>query len=102
MNPFEEIALEEASSAEGTRRGDRKVIGFPLAMRSARNAAHRDGHWCRIEASSWKPPKNFSFWRWPTLLKALVDKGQPPSPDPRQQAIDDDANQTGQMLAALC
>ena len=36
------------------------------------------------------------------LLKALVDKEQPQLIFLGKQAIDDDANQTGQMLAALC
>ncbi len=35
------------------------------------------------------------------LLKALVDKEQPQLVILGKQAIDDDANQTGQMLAAL-
>jgi electron transfer flavoprotein beta subunit len=35
------------------------------------------------------------------LLKALVDKEQPSMVILGKQAIDDDANQTGQMLAAL-
>ncbi|KJA08823.1 electron transporter RnfB, partial [Acidovorax temperans] len=35
------------------------------------------------------------------LLKALVDKEQPQLIILGKQAIDDDANQTGQMLAAL-
>src|ERR1700744_2760850 len=35
------------------------------------------------------------------LLKALVDKEQPQLGMPGKQAIDDDANQVGQMLAAL-
>jgi electron transfer flavoprotein beta subunit len=36
------------------------------------------------------------------LLKALVDKEQPGLIILGKQAIDDDCNQTGQMLAALC
>jgi electron transfer flavoprotein beta subunit len=36
------------------------------------------------------------------LLKALVDKEQPGLVLVGKQAIDDDCNQTGQMLAALC
>src|SRR5450432_1666844 len=36
------------------------------------------------------------------LLKALVDKEQPQLVILGKQAIDDDCNQTGQMLAALC
>jgi electron transfer flavoprotein beta subunit len=35
------------------------------------------------------------------LLKALLDKEQPQLVICGKQAIDDDANQTGQMLAAL-
>ena len=35
------------------------------------------------------------------LLKALVDKEQPQLVILGKQAIDDDCNQTGQMLAAL-
>jgi electron transfer flavoprotein beta subunit len=35
------------------------------------------------------------------ILKAIVDKEQPQLVIPGKQAIDDDSNQTGQMLAAL-
>jgi electron transfer flavoprotein beta subunit len=36
------------------------------------------------------------------LLKAVIDKEQPALTILGKQAIDDDCNQTGQMLAALC
>ncbi len=45
--------------------------------------------------------RNCSRWRSPRLLKALVDKEQPQLVILGKQAIDDDSNQTGQMLAAL-
>ena len=62
------------------------------------NPAHRHGHRCR--------PRHPGRDRCRTaalavakLLKALVDKEQPGLVILGKQAIDDDANQTGQMLA---
>jgi electron transfer flavoprotein beta subunit len=55
----------------------------------------------RIAASWSRPPKNSSPLAVAKLLKALVDKEQPALIILGKQAIDDDANQTGQMLAAL-
>ena len=53
-------------------------------------------------ARSWSGPtmSSCSRWRW-LLLKALVDKEKPGLVILGKQAIDDDCNQTGQMLAAL-
>ena len=42
-----------------------------------------------------------SRWRSPRFLKAVVDAEQPGLVILGKQAIDDDSNQTGQMLAAL-
>jgi electron transfer flavoprotein beta subunit len=42
-----------------------------------------------------------SRWPWPELLKAVCDRERPALVICGKQAIDDDANQTGQMLAAL-
>jgi electron transfer flavoprotein beta subunit len=44
---------------------------------------------------------SWSRWRVAKLLKALADKEQPQLIILGKQAIDDDSNQTGQMLAAL-
>jgi hypothetical protein len=48
MNPFDEIAVEEAVQAEGKRRGQRKSWSCPAALHALPgNAAHSHGHWCR-------------------------------------------------------
>jgi electron transfer flavoprotein beta subunit len=53
-------------------------------------------------ARSWSARMpNFSRWLSRKLLKALIDKEQPGLVILGKQAIDDDCNQTGQMLAAL-
>jgi hypothetical protein len=53
-------------------------------------------------APSWsKPTEELQPLAVAKLLKALVDKEQPGLVILGKQAIDDDCNQTGQMLAAL-
>ncbi|SAL81128.1 electron transfer flavoprotein subunit beta [Caballeronia choica] len=42
-----------------------------------------------------------SRWPWRSCSKAVIDKEQPQLVILGKQAIDDDSNQTGQMLAAL-
>ncbi len=102
MNPFDEIAVEEAVRLKGEGRRDRnhrrllrrrcQVPGNPAAPRwpSAPTAG------ILVETAEELQPLAVA-----KLLKALVEKEQPQLVILGKQAIDDDANQTGQMLAAL-
>jgi len=104
MNPFDEIAVEEAVRLKEAGKASEVVAvsaGVPQCQETLRSAMAigadrgilvdcgelRDGELQPLAVAK--------------LLKALVDKEQPRLVILGKQAIDDDANQTGQMLAAL-
>src|SRR6201993_2466022 len=100
MNPFDEIAVEaavrvkEAGSATeiiaesvGVQ-GGRETLRPALAIGADRAIL--------VETNEELQPLAVA-----KLLKAIVDKEQPQLIILGKQAIDDDANQTGQMLASL-
>ncbi|VTU29769.1 Electron transfer flavoprotein small subunit [Variovorax sp. SRS16] len=100
MNPFDEIAVEEA-----VRLKEKGVVTEVIAvscgdakcqetLRTAMAIGADRG--ILVETSEELQPLAVA-----KLLKALVDKEQPGLIILGKQAIDDDANQTGQMLAAL-
>jgi len=100
MNPFDEIAVEEAVRLKekgvateiiAVSCGDAKcqeTLRTAMAIGADRGIL--------VETTEELQPLAVA-----KLLKALVDKEQPGLVILGKQAIDDDANQTGQMLAAL-
>ncbi|MEJ8822128.1 electron transfer flavoprotein subunit beta/FixA family protein [Variovorax humicola] len=100
MNPFDEIAVEEAvrlkekgivTEVVAVSCGDAKcqeTLRTAMAIGADRGIL--------VETAEELQPLAVA-----KLLKALVDKEQPSLVILGKQAIDDDANQTGQMLAAL-
>ena len=100
MNPFDEIAVEEAvrlkeagkiNEVVAVSLGEKKcedTLRTALAM-GADRAIH-------VETDTLLDPLAVA-----KLLKKIVDKEQPSLVLLGKQAIDDDANQTAQMLAAL-
>ncbi|AVO48195.1 electron transporter RnfB [Melaminivora suipulveris] len=102
MNPFDEIAVEEA-----VRLKEKGVVteviavscGAPQAQETLRTAmAIGADRAILVETPADVELQPLAVAK---LLKALVDKEQPQLIILGKQAIDDDANQTGQMLAAL-
>ena len=100
MNPFDEIAIEEA-----VRLKEKGVVteiiavscGVAQCAETLRTAmAIGADRAILIETTAELQPLAVA-----KLLKALVDKEQPGLIILGKQAIDDDCNQTGQMLAAL-
>ena len=100
MNPFDEIAVEEA-----VRLREKGVVtevivvscGVTQCQETLRTAmAIGADRAILVECSEELQPLAVA-----KLLKALVDKEQPGLIILGKQAIDDDCNQTGQMLAAL-
>ena len=100
MNPFDEIAVEEA-----VRLKEKGVVTEVIAvscgdakcqetLRTAMAIGADRG--ILVETTEELQPLAVA-----KLLKALVDKDKPQLVILGKQAIDDDANQTGQMLAAL-
>ncbi|MDC8770706.1 electron transfer flavoprotein subunit beta/FixA family protein [Roseateles albus] len=100
MNPFDEIAIEEA-----VRLKEKGIVteviavscGVTQCQETLRTAmAIGADRAILIETDAELQPLAVA-----KLLKALVDKEQPGLVILGKQAIDDDCNQTGQMLAAL-
>ncbi len=100
MNPFDEIAVEEA-----VRLKEKGVVteivavscGVTQCQETLRTAmAIGADRGILVECADELQPLGVA-----KLLKALVDKEQPGLVIAGKQAIDDDCNQTGQMLAAL-
>ena len=101
MNPFDEIAVEEAVRLR-ERGVATEVIavscGVTQCQETLRTAmAIGADRAILVETTEELQPLTVA-----KLLKALVDKEQPGLIILGKQAIDDDCSQTGQMLAALC
>ncbi|MCX5618595.1 electron transfer flavoprotein subunit beta/FixA family protein [Bombella sp. TMW 2.2543] len=99
MNPFDEIALEEALRLREKGQADEVVavsIGPQVAQDVLRTAmAMGADRAILIQTDAEIEPRVVS-----SLLKAVVEKEQPGLVSMGKQAIDDDMNATGQMLAA--
>ena len=100
MNPFDEIAIEEAMRLKEAGIATEVVAvsaGLANCQETLRTAmALGADRAILIETAEELQPLAVA-----KLLKALVDKEQPQLVILGKQAIDDDCNQTGQMLAAL-
>ena len=100
MNPFDEIAVEEALRLREAGKATEVVcvsIGPQQAAETIR-AGLAMGADRGILVKIDTPPEPLAVAK---LLKAVVDREQPGLVILGKQAIDDDSNQTGQMLAAL-
>ncbi len=100
MNPFDEIAVEEAVRMKEAGAVEEVVavsLGVQQAQETIRTAlamgADRGIH---VVTDATLEPLAVA-----KMLKAIVEKESPDLVILGKQAIDDDANQTGQMLAAL-
>jgi electron transfer flavoprotein beta subunit len=102
MNPFDEIAIEEAVrlKEKGVATEIVAVSCGPTACQETLRTALAIGadRAILVEVGADVELQPLAVAK---LLKALVDKEQPQLVILGKQAIDDDANQTGQMLAAL-
>ena len=99
MNPFDEIAVEEAIRLK--EKGVTEIvvvsIGEPKAQETLRTALAMGADRAILITSDEKvEPLGVA-----KLLKAVVDEEKPDLVILGKQAIDDDNNQTGQMLAGL-
>ena len=100
MNPFDEIAVEEAVRLREKGFATEVIVvscGVTQCQETLRTAmAIGADRAILVESADELQPLAVA-----KLLKALVDKEQPGLIILGKQAIDDDCNQTGQMLAAL-
>jgi electron transfer flavoprotein beta subunit len=100
MNPFDEIAVEEAMRLKEAGKATEVIAvscGVTQCQETLRTAmAIGADRAILVETDTELQPLAVA-----KLLKALADKEQPQLIILGKQAIDDDCNQTGQMLAAL-
>jgi electron transfer flavoprotein beta subunit len=100
MNPFDEIAVEEAVRLKEKGIATEVVVVScgPVATQETLRTALALGadRAILVETAEELQPLGVA-----KLLRAVVDKEQPRLAILGKQAIDDDSNQTGQMLAAL-
>jgi electron transfer flavoprotein beta subunit len=100
MNPFDEIAVEEAVRLKEAGAASEVVVisvGVAQAQETLRAAlAIGADRAILVESNENVEPLGVA-----KILKALFDREQPQLVMLGKQAIDDDSNQTGQMLAAL-
>jgi electron transfer flavoprotein beta subunit len=100
MNPFDEISVEEAVRLKDAGLVSEVVVvscGVQACQETLRTAlATGADRGILVETHAELQPLAVA-----KLLKALVDKEQPQLVLLGKQAIDDDSNQVGQMLAAL-
>jgi electron transfer flavoprotein beta subunit len=100
MNPFDEIAIEEAVRLKEAGKATEIVavsMGVAQCQETIRTAlAIGADRGILVETADELQPLAVA-----KLLKALVEKEKPDLVILGKQAIDDDSNQTGQMLAAL-
>ncbi|MCP1199967.1 electron transfer flavoprotein subunit beta/FixA family protein [Notoacmeibacter sp. MSK16QG-6] len=100
MNPFDEIAVEEAIRLKEAGTAEEVVavsIGPDKAQETLRTALAMGAD----RAILVKTDETVEPLTVAKILKAIVDEESPKLVVLGKQAIDDDANQTGQMLAAL-
>jgi electron transfer flavoprotein beta subunit len=100
MNPFDEIAVEEALRLKEAGKATEVICVSIGAQQSAETirAGLAMGADRGILVKTDQPPEPLAVAK---LLKAVIAKEEPGLVILGKQAIDDDCNQTGQMLAAL-
>ena len=100
INPFDEIAVEEAVRLREKQLASEVIVvscGSAASQETLRTAlAMGADRAILVESDAELQPLAVA-----RLLKAVADREQPGLVICGKQAIDDDANQTGQMLAAL-
>src|SRR3954467_833886 len=100
MNPFDEIAVEEAVRLKEAGAATEVIVvslGVQACQETLRTAlAMGADRGILVQTDAELQPLAVA-----KALKALVDKEEPQLVILGKQAIDDDCNQTGQMLAAL-
>ena len=84
MNPFDEIAVEEAVRLKEKGVATEIVAVSCGADRLPGDAAHRAGAGRRPRRSSSRPTSSCSRWRSRSCCSAVVDKEQPQARHPRQ------------------
>lgn len=100
MNPFDEIAIEEAIRLQEAGIAT-EIVLVSLGVKACQDILRTGLAMGGDRAILVETDQEIQPLSAAKLLKAVVEKEQPQIVILGKQAIDDDANQTGQMLAAL-
>src|SRR6201988_123338 len=101
MNPFDEIAVEEAVRLK-EKGAATEIIAVSCGVQQCQETLRTAMAIGADRAILVQTDEELQPLSVAKLLKALVDKEQPGLVILGKKAIDDDCNQTGQMLAPLC
>ena len=104
MNPFDEIAVEEALRIKESGKAEEVIavsIGPAKATETLRTALAMGADRAILVQTPEDVGSEVEPLAVAKILKAIADEEQPGLVILGKQAIDDDSNQTGQMLAAL-
>ncbi len=100
MNPFDEVAVEEAVRLKEAKKAD-EIIAISMGVGQCQDTIRTALAMGADRGILVKTDAELQPLAVAKLLKALVEKENPDLVMVGKQAIDDDANQTGQMLAAM-
>ncbi|NNM73722.1 electron transfer flavoprotein subunit beta/FixA family protein [Enterovirga aerilata] len=104
MNPFDEIAVEEAIRLKEAGTADEVVavsIGVKQAQETLRTALAMGADRAILIVAAADAHQDIEPLAVAKILKAVIDEEQPNLVLAGKQAIDNDMNATGQMLSAL-
>ncbi|AQZ49898.1 electron transfer flavoprotein subunit beta/FixA family protein [Martelella mediterranea] len=104
MNPFDEIALEEAIRLKEAGQAEEVVavsVGVKQAQETLRTALAMGADRAILVVAADDVHADIEPLAVAKILKAVIDEEQPMLVIAGKQAIDNDMNATGQMLAAL-
>ena len=104
MNPFDEIAVEEAIRLKEAGTAEEVIvvsIGVKQAQETLRTALAMGADRAILVVAADDVHNDIEPLAVAKILKAIVDEEQPKLVIAGKQAIDNDMNATGQMLAAL-
>ena len=104
MNPFDEIAVEQAIRLKEAGKADEVVlvsVGVKQAQETIRNGLAMGADRGILVVAAEDVHTDIEPLAVAKILKAVVDEEQPGRVIMGKQAIDNDMNATGQMLAAL-
>ncbi len=100
MNPFDEIAVEEAVRLQEAGKA-KEIVAVSLGVAACQDTLRTALAMGADRAVLVETDAELQPLAVAKLLKAVVEREKPDLVILGKQAIDDDANQTGQMLAAL-
>ena len=100
MNPFDEIAVEQALRIKEASQAD-EVIAISVGVQEAQDTIRTALAMGADRGILVKTEQDVEPLSVAKILKSIIEKESPGLVILGKQAIDDDCNQTGQMLSAL-